>query len=95
MTFDLSTAMTAMSELTRLESNPMTEVAYAATQTKTYTTALSKGEITKAEFDDLMADLKIDQMVATTALEEEAMSALTSIVSDLKTILMTLASAAI
>jgi hypothetical protein len=84
MSFDISIVTPVLTGLTKLESNPNTEVAYVAKQTIVYVNALASGAITGAEYTDLMAGLQVDQMVASTALEQEALSGLSSILTDLK-----------
>lgn len=76
-----------LNALSKLSGNSFTEAAYIAQKTIDYTNALSAGQLSKQEFDDLVADLKVDDMVATTADELEVKSMLTSLMGDLMTVL--------
>lgn len=65
---DLTSILASVSSIGQ---GSFTEAAYIAQKTVEYTNSLTAKEISKAEYDDLMADLKVDQMVATTAEEQE------------------------
>jgi len=83
----ISGTVDILSGLSKLSVNSYSEASYVATQTIAYTHALTNNEITKSQFDDLIADLKVDQMVATTADELQVKSMLTSLMGDLMAVL--------
>jgi hypothetical protein len=62
------------------------EAAYIAQKTVEYTNKLTSKQISKPEYDDLMADLKVDALVADTAEEQEIKTTLQSYVSEILTI---------
>jgi hypothetical protein len=63
------------------------EIAYVAQKTCDYTDALTNKHISKAEFDDLMADLKVDQIVARTADEQDVITTLSSLINNLLSVI--------
>jgi len=83
----ISGTVDLLNGLSKLTGNSFTEAAYAAQKTIDYTHELTTGAISKAEYDDLIADLKVDDMVATTADEQNVKSMLSSLMSDLMTVL--------
>ncbi len=83
----ISGAIDILDSLAKLSGSSFTEAAYVAQKTIDYTHALEQHQISKPEFDDLMADLRIDQMVATTTDQIAAKAALRSLVASLLPIL--------
>ena len=91
MTFtDGTTLTTVLDSLFEIGQSSCAEAAYIANKTIEYTNSFKNNEINKTELNDLLADLKVDQMVANTAQEQELKSAIQTNIAEI----ITLASAA-
>jgi hypothetical protein len=69
--------------ITSIGQGAYSEAAYIAQKTVEYSNSLTAKEINKAEYADLMADLKVDQMVANTAEEQEIKTALQAYMNEI------------
>jgi len=65
-------------------------VAELANKAKTYTEAFAAGQISYAEYQDLLLDLKVDKMIVNNTKDIQAKELLTQIVNSLFVILGTL-----
>ena len=81
--------------LTKLEDfvsgSTNSDIVYISQKTIQYTDAFASNTITRTEFNDLIADLKIDQIVVKTSKDSEIKSEIIDIVNNLITIISSVA----
>jgi hypothetical protein len=89
MTPDLNSVLDSLKFLV---GGSFSEGSYIAQKTVEYTTSLTNNTINRPEYNDLMADLKVDELVTANAEEEEIKSKLQTFTQQIFVILSSLSS---